>query len=230
LVRYTNQIFINANEMVLAVRKMSDKGATAGLLTIGEEVYLRALTGYFIGSELLRGAGRVALVPLNDRICLSIASATAATYWALNGRREKLVSVFEYNPANPRETASRVASWGPDTVMILFGGESRMSDVSRYTVDFLRALSGSGFKGRLVIHVRTWLATNKLQTVLADGELSRYLESLPEVRVFTADLAAKKFLFHRVAVKGGQASLETFAQAELTDEHIHLLKNSLPPP
>ncbi len=208
----------------------AEKRATAGLLPIGDEVYLRALTGYLVGSELLRDAGRVALVPLNDRICLSLSAAIAAAYWSRNGMRERIVAVFEYNPANPLETADRVLAWKPDTVAVLFGGESRLADVNKYTLDFLRALKGRGFKGRLIVHVRTWLATKGLESVLADPELARYLESLPEIRVFTANLDAKKFYYSRVAVSAGKASLQTFAESSLNEEHVHLLKNSLPPP
>ncbi|QOJ79086.1 hypothetical protein IG193_01060 [Infirmifilum lucidum] len=208
----------------------AEKRATAGLPLIGEEVYLRALTGYLVGSELLCGAGRVALVPLNDRICLSPSAAIAAAYWSKSGLKEGVVAVFEYNQSNPSETADRVLKWGPDTIAILFGGESRLGDVNRYAIDFLRALRDRGFKGRLVIHVRTWLATKGLENVLADPELARYLESLPEIRVFTANLDAKKFYYSRVAVSAGKASLQTLAESNLNNEHVSLLRNSLPPP
>ena len=40
----------------------------------------------------------------------------------------------------------------------------------------------------MLIHVRAFLATNRLQTVLEDPALREYLTKVREVRLFTADL------------------------------------------
>jgi len=69
-----------------------------------------------------------------------------------------------------------------------------------------------------------------LSTVLSDESLRRWLESLPEIKVFTVDLNAKKFLFHRVKIVDGKPSFNLYREALLTDEHVDLLRRSIPPP
>lgn len=58
----------------------------------------------------------------------------------------------------------------------------------------------AGYRGAVAFHVRTWLATKQLSTVLSRPGLGDYLASLPELRVFTADLQARRFYFNRVKV------------------------------
>jgi hypothetical protein len=54
---------------------------------------------------------------------------------------------------------------------------------------------------------------------------------LPEIRLFTADVNARKFYFSKVRIsEDGKVSLERYREENITEEHANLLKISLPPP
>lgn len=203
----------------------------ASRASLEEEIYLRSLTGLLVGRHLLMGFQRVAVVTVPDRICSSLAAATATSFLgSLAGYREGAARVFTYEPGRERELARRVVEFRPDAVYIVYGGEQRMSYVANITRRTLEALAEEGYRGALLIHVRVFLATNRLQTVLADERIRGYLASLPEIRVFTADLQRREFLFHRVSINGTAVRLETYCRVPLTEEHVALLRISLPPP
>jgi hypothetical protein len=88
------------------------------------------------------------------------------------------------------------------------------------------ALKDAGYKNSLLIHVRIWIATKQLSEILND-EIKEYLKSLKEIRVFTADLQNKLFLFHKVKMDN-EIKLEKYAEEKITDEHVELLKKSVP--
>jgi len=97
------------------------------------------------------------------------------------------------------------------------------------TKKILDSLRRSGFTGFLVIHVRAWLATRQLSSILSEKELKDYIKSLKEIRVFTADLQNKLFLFHRVIIEETPRLIK-FKEEKLTEEHVKLLQISMPPP
>jgi len=203
--------------------------ASSGKLSIGEEAYLRALTGRLVGIGLFKGFNKVAVIPYPDRICESVAAAAAVAYLDAYGYGPGKVAFFDYSD-NMDDVARRVVSWGPEAVYIAFGGEQRMSLVSEATAKTLKSLRSAGFKGALLIHVRAWLATKQLSTLLSDPALKEYIASLKEIRLFTADANAKKFFFQAVKVTPeGNVSLSKYMDVDITDEHANLLKLSLPP-
>jgi hypothetical protein len=207
-------------------RGMSGK---ASLLPLSEELYLRSLTGRLVGEHLFDGYRRVAVIAYPDRICAAMAAAAVTSYTYCAGYRDGLGAVFVYDE-NIDEAARAIASAGFDAVYIAFGGEQRLSTVSEATVRTLRALASAGYRGALAVHVRAWLATKQLSAALSDPGLRQWLESLPEVRVFTADLSSRRFVFSRVRFAEGKASLAPYREALLTDEHVDLLRRSIPPP
>ncbi|MGC9071690.1 MAG: hypothetical protein ACP5HK_03215 [Acidilobus sp.] len=203
--------------------------AISGRLSIGEEVYLRALTGRLVGRELFKGYNRIAIISYPDRVCESIAAAAAVAYLERFGYGPSKVTVFDYQP-DVDSLADKVVRWMPEAVYMAFGGEQKMADVNDMTIKVLKALARKGFKGALLIHVRAWLATKQFSTVTSDAELKAYLRSLKEIRLFTADANAKKFFFNMVKVnEDGSFSLTRYSEEEITDEHAQLLKLSLPP-
>jgi len=195
---------------------------------LGEEVYLRALTGYLVGAELVSDIDRLAIIALPDRICMALAAAVAASYISKNGyaASEGRVRVFEYAEGVAKRA---VSEFKPSGVLVIFGGEAPLAEVREAFAKTLEDLRESGFSGTLVVHVRILLATDRLKSVAADPRLAGYLASLREVRTFTADLATGKFEFHRVSLSGGAPAFEKYGEAALTAEHVALLKASLPP-
>jgi len=200
----------------------------SGNLSITEEVYLRVLTGYLVGRNLLENTDRVAIITLPDRICLSIAASVATSLISKRGYSESegKIRIYEYR----RESIRRaVNDFKPDTVILLYGGEHSLQEVKEAFINTLKELSENGFKGTLIIHVRILLATNKLNDILGDAGLVEYLNSLGEVRTFTADLSQGKFIYHRVKFTPREVVMEKIGESNLTSEHISLLKASLPP-
>lgn len=204
--------------------------ATASKVSLEQEIYLRSLTSYLVGQNLLTGFNRVAIITIPDRICSAMAAALATSYIAKTGYRETPAGVFTYEEGKEAEVAKKVVEFGPDAVYISYGGEQKMSHVAEAVKKTIAALAKAGYRKALVIHVRAWLATKQLSTILADDELRKYLASLPEIRLFTADVPNRLFLFHKVAIEGTTAKPQKFAEAKITEEHAKLLSISLPPP
>lgn len=204
--------------------------AISGRLSIGEEAYLRALTGRLVGIGLFKGFNKVAVVPYPDRICESVAAASIVAYLDAYGYGPGKAMVFDYAQGSMTDVAKKIVDWGAEAVYLAFGGEQRLSDVNNMVIETLKALKTAGFKGALLIHVRAWLATKQFSTVVQDPELRSYLAGLKEVRLFTADANAKKFFFHIVKVgEDGSITLSKYMEVDITDEHANLLKLSLPP-
>ncbi|MEM0479386.1 MAG: hypothetical protein QXS16_03615 [Pyrobaculum sp.] len=203
----------------------------ASRASLEEEIYLRTLTGVLVGRTLLNGYQKVALVTVPDRICSSLAAATATSFINnVAGYRDGVAKIFVYEPGREREVARRIKEFGAEAVYIVYGGEQSQRYVANITKKTLEALAAEGYDGALLIHVRIFLATNRLQTVLEDPALREYLTKVREIRVFTADLQRKEFLFHRVEINGTSIRLNTYCRVPLTDEHVNLLRISLPPP
>ena len=208
------------------VKKMSGK---ASLLPLSEELYLRSLTGRLVGEHLFDGYRKVAVITYPDRICAGMATAALTSFTYYSGYKDGVGAVYTYDE-NISETAKKISSSDFDVIYISYGGEQKLSTVNEAAVKSFRARMEAGYKKALAIHVRVWIATKQLSTVLSDNKLRKWLESLPEIRVFTADLNAKKFFFNRVKIADGKPALTPYREVLLTDEHVDLLKRSIPPP
>jgi len=205
---------------------MSDKCST---LSLPEDIYLRSLTGRLIGEHLFDGYRKIAIITFPDRICSALVAATLSSYTYYTGYSDNIGAVFTYDD-NFGETAKKVATGSFDAVFIAYGGEQKLSTVNEAFKMTLKALMNAGYKRGMVIHVRVWLASKQLSTVLQDERLSGWLESLPEIRVLTADLDLKKFIFNKVKINNGKLTMTPYREALLTDEHVELLRKSIPPP
>ncbi|MFN7105841.1 MAG: hypothetical protein ACK4M3_04585, partial [Pyrobaculum sp.] len=188
---------------------------------------LRSLTGYLVGQNLLQGYSKVAVITYPDRICSAMAAALATSYIAKNNYRDGAAAVFTYEEGKEEEMAKKILEYNPDAVYIAYGGEQKLSYVTKITDQTLGALAKTGYRGVVVLHVRVWLATKQL-SLLSEG-VRNYLTSIREVRLFTADVPNRKFLFHKVGLVGG-VKLEKFSEVSITEEHAKLLTISLPPP
>ncbi|WP_201796925.1 hypothetical protein [Thermoplasma sp. Kam2015] len=198
--------------------------------SLEQEVYLRSLTGRLVGIYEFQGFKKVAIISYPDRICESISTAAAVAFFDKYGYEEGKISIFDYGD-DIEKTAKEIIEKGFDAVYTAFGGEQKMSDVSSMFNKTIAALKSAGYKKALLIHVRAWLATKQLSTLISDRAMKEYLKSLSEIRLFTADPAGRKFFFHRVRInEDGSIKLEKYAEEEITQEHANLLKISLPPP
>lgn len=197
--------------------------------SLEEEIYLRSLTGYLVGKNLLDGFKKVAVITYPDRICSAMSAALLTSFISQYGYKSEAGMVFTYEENKLSEISEKIAKGGYDVVYLSLGGEQKMSSVSEMTKKIVEALKRSNYKGALAIHVRAWLATKQLSNVLSEKELKDYLMSLKEIRVFTADLQNRLFLFHKVKIED-TPKLTKFKEEKLTEEHVKLLQISLPPP
>lgn len=202
----------------------------ASLLPLSEELYLRALTGKLVGEYLFEGYSRIAVLVYPDRICSAIGSSVVTAYLSKTGYREGAARIYTYDDERLEAVVEEILKFDPEVLYIAYGGEQKLSRVNEATIKTLKALKAKGFNKALAIHVRTWLATKQFTTVLADSELLQWLKTLPEIRLFTADVPNLKFYFNKVKIEDGKVTLVKYAEASLTREHADLLKRSIPPP
>jgi len=200
---------------------------TMSLASLEEEIYLRGLTGYIVAKRIFDGYKNIAIITYPDRICSSLSSSLVSSLISKQGYRDKIARIYLYDDNKLNDIAKDIVKNNFDSVFIAYGGEQKISYVSEITKKTILALKNAGYKNSLLIHVRIWIATKQLSEILND-EIREYLKSLKEIRVFTADLQNKLFLFHKVKIDN-EIKLEKYAEEKLTDEHVELLKKSVPP-
>jgi len=200
---------------------------TMSLASLEEEIYLRGLTGYIVAKRIFDGYKNIAIITYPDRICSSLSSSLVSSLISKQGYRDKIARIYLYDDNKLDDIAKDIVKNNFDSVFIVYGGEQKISYVSEITKKTILALKNAGYKNSLLIHVRIWIATKQLSEILND-EIREYLKSLKEIRVFTADLQNKLFLFHKVKIDN-EIKLEKYAEEKLTDEHVELLKKSVPP-
>ncbi|MCG2868026.1 MAG: hypothetical protein RXO65_00620 [Candidatus Nanopusillus acidilobi] len=200
---------------------------TMSLASLEEEIYLRGLTGYIVAKRIFDGYKNIAIITYPDRICSSLSSSLVSSLISKQGYRDKIAKIYLYDENKLDDIAKDIVKNNFDALFIAYGGEQKISYVSEITKKTILALKNAGYKNSLLIHVRIWIATKQLSEILND-EIREYLKSLKEIRVFTADLQNKLFLFHKVKIDN-EIKLEKYAEEKLTDEHVELLKKSVPP-
>ena len=197
------------------------------LASLEEEIYLRGLTGYIVVKRIFDGYKNIAIITYPDRICSSLSSSLVSSLILKQGYRDKIAKIYSYDENRLNDITNDILKNNFDAVFILYGGEQKVSYVSEITKKTILSLKNAGYKNSLLIHGRIWIATKQLSEILND-EIREYLKSLKEIRTFEADLQNKLFLFHKVKIDNG-VKLEKYAEEELTDEHVGLLKKSVPP-
>jgi len=197
------------------------------LASLEEEIYLRGLTGYIVAKRIFDGYKNIAIITYPDRICSSLSSSLVSSLISKQGYRDKIAKIYLYDDNKLNDIAKDIVKNNFDAVFIVYGGEQKVSYVSEITKKTILALKNAGYRNSLLIHVRIWIATKQLSEILND-EIREYLKSLKEIRVFTADLQNKLFIFNKVKINN-EIKLEKYAEEKLTDEHVELLKKSVPP-
>ena len=200
---------------------------TMSLASLEEEIYLRGLTGYIVAKRIFDGYKNIAIITYPDRICSSLSSSLVSSLISKQGYRDKIARIYLYDDNKLNDIAKDILKNNFDAVFIVYGGEQKVSYVSEITKKTILALKNAGYRNSLLIHVRIWIATKQLSEILND-EIREYLKSLKEIRVFTADLQNKLFIFNKVKINN-EIKLEKYAEEKLTDEHVELLKKSVPP-
>ena len=200
---------------------------TMSLASLEEEIYLRGLTGYIVAKRIFDGYKNIAIITYPDRICSSLSSSLVSSLISKQGYRDKIARIYLYDENKLNDIAKDIVKNNFDAVFIAYGGEQKVSYVSEITKKTILALKNAGYKNSLLIHGRIWIATKQLSEILND-EIREYLKSLKEIRTFEADLQKKLFIFYKLKIDNG-VKLEKYAEKKLTDEHVELIKRSVPP-
>ena len=87
--------------------------ATASRATLPEEIYLRSLTGYLVGQNLLEGYKKVAVITYPDRICSAMAAALMTSYIAKGNYRDGAGVVFTYEEGRRRRSRLKLRNTAP---------------------------------------------------------------------------------------------------------------------
>ena len=86
----------------------------------------------------------MALVTVLDRICSSLAAATATLF--INneaGYRDGVAKIFVYEPGREQDMARRIKEFGAEAVCIVYGGEQSHRYVANITKKTLEALAAT---------------------------------------------------------------------------------------
>ncbi len=191
--------------------------------TFAEEIYLRALTGRIIGEQMVAEYSKVAFVSPKNIICCAISAAAEAAYIIRTGAR---AAHFIADPDNLNHMAHEIQKFGPEAVVLMFGGETPIEETTRLFLNTLRAFAQEGLEADLVVHVRIF-AAGGLQQAVQDSEILHFL-SRNDIYVYTADLDQGLFLYNSLHIeRDGSFHLHRIAEFPVTVEHAELLNRSL---
>lgn len=198
-------------------------GCSMAKTTFAEEVYLRALTGKMIGSDVLGSYNKVAIIAPKNTICSAISAAAEATFTDRTGGR---AGHFVVEEGNASRVAEEVTAFQPDAVVLMFGGETPIEQTKQLFLETLRALEQAQLFRDIIVHVRIF-AAGGLQEALKEEALRNYLRQ-NDLLVYTVDFDNGYLLLNEVDVENsGDFHLHKIAEFPVTVEHAELLNRSL---
>ncbi len=194
-----------------------------GKTTFGEEVYLRALTGRYVGEFVLRDYVDVAVISPKNIICNSISAAAEATFVSKTGGRAiHLIA----EPGKLDELAAEIEAFSPEAIVLMFGGETPIEETKKLFVETLKALADRDIDADIIVHVRIF-AAGGLNEALKHDEIHQYLLA-QTVMVYTVDLDRGLFIINLAGItEKGEVELAPLEQYVVSVEHAELLNRSL---
>ncbi len=191
--------------------------------TFGEEVYLRALTGRYVGEYVLRDYTDIAVISPKNIICNSISAAAEATFVSKTGGRAiHLIA----EPGNASEIVQKLDEFQPEAVVLMFGGETPIEETKRLFMEVVKELAARDIYTDIVVHVRIF-AAGGLAEAVHDKEIREYLLE-QTVMVYTVDLDNGLFKINVAQIdETGELALEKIEQYVVSVEHAELLNRSL---
>jgi hypothetical protein len=125
-----------------------------------------------VGRYFLGNFPKVAVVTQPNTLCSALASSALAALPAYS--RGVLVI---YNASAPDSSVRATAD--ASAVFLVFGGEEPATVADKSLRDFLAALANTDFRGALVVHAKSWAATNGFKTVLNDTRVADFVRRVP---------------------------------------------------
>ncbi len=191
--------------------------------TFAEEIYLRALTGKIVGSHILGGYNKVAVVSVKNTICSSLSAATEAVFSLETGGKATHLVVEKENIT---EVIKQIEEFNPEAILLMFGGESPIEETKQLFTETLSALAETNREFDVIVHVRIFAAGGLREAVKNENILS-YLQN-NNVSVYTVDFEKGEFINNEIYLPNADTvKLERIAEIPLTVEHADLLNRSL---
>jgi hypothetical protein len=177
-----------------------------------EEIYLRILTGNVVGKVLDDiGVNKLAVAVPNNKICISMGSATLASFLARSGSTGKLFVIEK------PEDADKIAEYDPHVILFQFGGGTPPENLKPLFKGFINRLSEKDIDADAVIHVRTFA-----MGLLEETSDSPFWKDR-DVLVYTADLDRGKIYLNKYE----NGDLTRLFEYDVSFEHADLLNRSL---
>jgi hypothetical protein len=191
--------------------------------TFSEEIYLRALTGKIVGSHVLSGYNKIAVVSVKNTICSALSAAAEAVYSAETGGK---AAHFTVEKEKVKEAIENVSAFNPDAILLMFGGETPIEETKALFTETLQELAETNREFDIIVHVRIF-AAGGLQEAIKSEEILAYLQN-NNVTVYTVDFEKGELLYNDIYLPDADTiKLEKIAEVPLTVEHADLLNRSL---
>ena len=180
--------------------------------TFEEEVYLRTLTGNLVGKVLDDiGVNKLAVVVPNNKICISMGSATLSSFLARSGATGRIFVVEKPNDVE------RIAEFDPHVILFQFGGETPAEELKKLFREIIASLSEKNISADAVIHVRSYAMG------LLDETKDQPFWKDRDIYVYTADLDRGKIYLNKYE----EGKLAKLFEYDVSLEHADLLNRSL---
>ena len=191
--------------------------------SFAEEIYLRALTGKVVGEHILSAYNKVAVISLKNIICSSISAAAEAAFIMKSQGR---AAHFIVEKGNADRIAREVARFGPNAVVLMFGGETPIEEAKKLFVETLKALSEIDLYADIIVHVRIFAAEG-LEEAIKDKDIAEFLNDR-DIYVYTVDLDKGLIILNDVFLEeNGDIVLSILSEFPVLLEHADLLNRSL---
>ena len=190
--------------------------------TFGEDIYLRALTDKIVGESILAEYDKVAVISPRNIICGAISAAAEAAYHVAHQGR---MAHFVVDDKSVESVAEEIGNFGPDAVILMFGGETPIGETKALFVKTMKALAKEDLETEVILHVRIF-AAGGLDKALKEREIAGFLEDT-SLYVYTVDLDRGFFVYNLLEVFEGEVEKEPLFEIPVTAEHADLLNRSL---
>ncbi len=191
--------------------------------TLGEEIYLRALTGKMVGEAILSEYNKIAVISPKNIICAAISAAMEAAFVSSSGGR---AGHFVVEKHNVKETVEKVKEFSPEAVVLMFGGETPIEQTKELFVSTLKEMAALELDTEIIFHVRIF-AAGGVEDAVKDNAIKDYLSG-SVLFVYTVDLERGLLLYNALSVEEDSSLyIEKIEEYPVTAEHAELLNRSL---
>ena len=187
------------------------------------EFLLRVLTGRVAGYYMLRELNKVSFISCDDKLCISLASAAAASFIDRTGGVATILTITKDNVV---DIVDEVENNAFQAVFLAFGGEEDPDEVKDLFVSFLNEISERNLEVDIILHIKIF-AMGGLEKALENKDVSLYLQAGNNLYVYTADFEKGFLILNFVEVHGDHIHIQEVEKFPVSLEHAELLNKIL---